>query len=106
MRVLFDQGTTVPLRRLLTGHEVATAFEMGWSAMKNGELLAAAEAAAFQVLLTTDTHLKDEQNLRGRAIAVVALTTTSWPRIRSSAPQIAGAIEAATPGSHTEVRVP
>jgi hypothetical protein len=36
VRVLFDQGTPVPLRRMLTGHVVATAFEMGWSAMANG----------------------------------------------------------------------
>jgi len=51
VRVLFDQGTPVPLRRMLTGHVVSTAFEMGWSAMANGDLLEAAEAA-FDVLIT------------------------------------------------------
>ena len=39
MRVLFDQGTPVPLRHALTGHVVSTAFEMGWSEMANGDLL-------------------------------------------------------------------
>ena len=39
MRILFDQGTPVPPRRHLVGHEVATAFEKGWSTLKNGDLL-------------------------------------------------------------------
>ena len=42
MRVLFDQGTPAPLRHLLPSHEVSTAYERGWSTLKNGELLAAA----------------------------------------------------------------
>jgi len=29
MRILFDQGTPAPLRKVLTGHDVATAYEMG-----------------------------------------------------------------------------
>jgi len=47
VKVLFDQGTPVPLRRLLPGHDVSTAYEMGWSTLMSGELLAAAEAAGF-----------------------------------------------------------
>jgi glucan phosphorylase len=39
MRVLFVQGTPVPLRGFLIGHEVVTAFEVGWSAISNGDLL-------------------------------------------------------------------
>jgi len=39
MRILFDQGTPVPLRSALTPHQVATAFEMGWSTLENGDLL-------------------------------------------------------------------
>ena len=45
MRVLFDQGTPVPLRRYLEGHEVRTAFEQGWATLGNGELRAAVVAA-------------------------------------------------------------
>lgn len=33
MKILFDQGTPVPLRRALIGHEVHTAYEMGWSVL-------------------------------------------------------------------------
>ncbi len=81
MRVHFDQGTPAPLRKLLPGHEVATAYERGWSTLKNGELLAAAERDGFEVLVTTDSNLKYQQNLASRTIALVVLSTTSWPRI-------------------------
>jgi len=58
VRVLFDQGTPVPLRQLLTRHEVVTAYERGWSNLNNGELLDAAEKEGFAVLVTTDSNLK------------------------------------------------
>ena len=106
MRILFDQGTPVPLRELLPQHEVSTAFERGWSQLKNGELLDAAEREGFGVFLTTDSKLKSQQNLSGRRIAIVALLTTSWPRIERAIPAVANAIAAATPGSYTEVEIP
>jgi hypothetical protein len=62
VRVLFDQGTPVPLRRALVGHSVATAFEMGWSEMTNGDLLRAADTS-FAALITTDQNLQHQQNL-------------------------------------------
>lgn len=51
MRILFDQGTPVPLRRALAAHEVSTAFELGWANMENGDLLRAAEVQ-FGLLIT------------------------------------------------------
>ena len=80
MRVLFDQGTPVPLREALKSHEVATAHERGWSTLKNGELLDAAERGGFVILVTTDLNLKHQQNLMDRRIAIVVLATPSWPR--------------------------
>jgi hypothetical protein len=68
VRVLFDQGTPVPLRDSLQQHEVSTAFERGWSELKHGELLDAAEHEGFAVLVTTDTKLKFQQNLSGRRV--------------------------------------
>ncbi|MGZ5154815.1 MAG: hypothetical protein ACXWJA_00255 [Caldimonas sp.] len=106
MRVLFDQGTPAPLRQAISGHEVSTAYELGWSTLKNGELLAAAEAKGFGVLVTTDRQLKYQQNLASRSIAVVVLSTTSWPRIQAAAQAVVGAINAANPGSYTDVLVP
>jgi predicted nuclease of predicted toxin-antitoxin system len=106
VHVLFDQGTPVPLRDSLQQHEVSTAFERGWSELKNGELLDAAEGEGFAVLVTTDTKLKFQQNLSGRRIAIVALLTTSWPRIERATVEVVKAIAAATPGSYTEVSIP
>jgi predicted nuclease of predicted toxin-antitoxin system len=106
VRVLFDQGTPEPLRRALTQHEIVTAYERGWSTLTNGELLDVAEKESFGVLVTTDANLKHQQNLASRQIAIVVLTTPSWPRIQRAVGPILRAIERATPGSCTEVQVP
>jgi hypothetical protein len=106
VRVLFDQGTPVPLRRLLTQHEVATAHERGWSQLKNGELLDSAEKEGFAVLVTTDANLKYQQNLTSRKLAIVVLTTTSWPRIQRVADAVVAAVDGATAGGYIEVEVP
>lgn len=66
MRILFDQGTPVPLRRSLIGHEVETAYERGWSALQNGVLLKTAEEAGFDAIITTDQNLRYQQNLAQR----------------------------------------
>lgn len=63
IRILFDQGTPVPLRRFLSRHEVVTAHEGGWSRLKNGELLDLAETEGFDIFLTTYTNFKYQQNL-------------------------------------------
>ncbi|HEV2296654.1 MAG TPA: hypothetical protein VGR35_22620 [Tepidisphaeraceae bacterium] len=57
MRILFDQGTPVPLRRELTGHTISTVHELGWSQLENGALIAAA-TASFDLLLTTDQNMQ------------------------------------------------
>lgn len=106
MRVLFDQGTPAPLRRVLDSHTVETAFECGWSTLKNGELLAAAETAGFEVMVTTDTNLRDQQNLSARRIAIVVLSTTSWPRIRSASQLVVDAVAQSLANHYVEVRIP
>lgn len=106
MRVLFDQGTPAPLRHHLSHHEVASAYERGWAKLKNGELLDAAEIDGFTVLVTTDMNLKYQQNLTSRRIAIVVLSTTSWPRIQNAIPEVVRAVDAAADGSYTEVRIP
>jgi predicted nuclease of predicted toxin-antitoxin system len=106
VRVLFDQGTPAPLRRLLTQHDVTTAHERGWSQLKNGELLDLAEKEGFAVLVTTDANLKYQQNLASRRIAIVVLTTTSWPRIQRAAAEVVAAVDGAAPGVYREVEVP
>lgn len=106
MRVLFDQGTPVPIRCALKGHLVKTAREQGWSTLSNGDLLGAAEEAGFDLLLTTDTNFPHQQNLKGRKLAVVILTRNKWDLIRTVLPQIVEAVNTAKSGTFTIVEVP
>lgn len=103
MRILFDQGTPVPLRNALAGHVVVTAFELGWHNLANGELLQAAEADGFEILVTTDQRLKHQQNLSGRKVAILVLTTTSWPRIRPNVTIVEAAIDSLKTGDYREL---
>lgn len=105
MRVLFDQGTPIPLREFLTQHEVATAFERGWSKLKNGELMDAAEKDGFEILVTTDQNLRYQQNLASRRIAIVVVSTTSWPRIQRVVGDVVRAIDSASEGTLKEVEI-
>ena len=102
MRILFDQGTPVPLREHLGDHTVATAFELGWSTLKNGELLAAAEVS-FDLFITTDQQLRYQQNFAGRKLMIIVLPTTSWPRLRTCIPQIREAVESCLAGEYREI---
>jgi len=106
VRILFDQGTPVPLRDALKDREISTCYELGWSKLENGDLLDAAEEGGFQVLITTDQNLRYQQDLRSRYIAIVVLTTTSWPRIRHEIPIVANAVEKAADERYVEVVLP
>jgi len=102
MRILFDQGTPVPLRDHLTNHTVDTVFELGWPTLENGQLLAAAENS-FDLFITTDQQIRYQQNLAGRRLAILVLLSASWPQIRLRIPQIQMAIEEMKSGDYREV---
>lgn len=102
MKVLFDQGVPAPLRTVLAGHEVRTAFEMGWSELSNGDLLARTEST-FEILVTTDQNLRAQQNLAGRRLAVLVLLTTSWPRIQKHVAKVVAAVNSLRPGDFREL---
>ncbi len=104
MRILFDQGTPAPLRSFLPSHTVSTAYERGWSALKNGELLAAAELH-FDALITTDQNLRYQQNLTDRKLAILILPTTSWPILRAAGAVISSAVDALRPGDYVELGI-
>lgn len=107
MLVLFDHGTPKGLARLLPGHTIHTAQSRGWDTLSNGALLAAADQAGFELLLTTDGRIKYQQNLRSRQIALVVLTgSTKWSLVRQHVDRIAAAVDSAMPGSYAEVEVP
>ena len=106
MLVLFDQGTPRGIAAALQGHSVKEAKAQGWDLLKNGELLDAAEAAGFELLLTTDKNIRFQQNLAKRKIAIVVLGKGRWRLIKPVVGRVAAAVNAATPGSYTEVDIP
>lgn len=105
MRVLFDNGTPRGVATALTAHVVEEARARGWDALKNGELLTAAEADGFDVFVTTDRNIRHQQNLTGRRLALVILSKGRWKLIKAKLVTIASAVAAATPGSVTEVEI-
>lgn len=105
MKISFDQGTPVPLRRHLVGHSVHTAYKLGWAKLSNGDLLDAAERAGYQLLITTDQNLRYQQNLASRQIAILVLSSTSWPRIRLRVDEIRKAVDKIKPNDYKEVMI-
>jgi len=106
VRVLFDQGTPVPPRNALAAHHVETAYERVWATLGNGELLRVAEAESLDLFVTTDSNLQHQRNRSGRRIAIVVLTTLSWPRIEKAIDLVADIVNKAARGSYTEVNIP
>lgn len=105
MKLLFDQGTPVPLRQYLKPHSVETAYAKGWGNIRNGDLLSRAEAEGFDGLITTDQNIRYQQNLAGRKISIVVLLTTSWPRIKKHTTEIAQIVDSLQQGDYVEIPI-
>jgi uncharacterized protein (DUF433 family) len=105
MRILFDQGTPVPLRHALVDHHVSTAYEMGWAKLENGELLELAEAN-FDIFITTDQNLRYQRNLIKSKIAILVLLTTSWPRLQRHLSEVIAAVNTLGSGDFRELLLP
>jgi hypothetical protein len=107
LRILFDHNVPVGARHFLTGHEVRTVVEMGWPAqLENGDLLKAAEAAAFDVLVTSDQNIRYQQNLTGRKLALVVLGSNIWPIVQTHEAALATAVNQSAPGSYHFIDMP
>ena len=78
MLILFDNNVPRGLARTLNAHTVVEARERGWHLFENGDLLRAAEDAAFDVLVTSDKGIRYQQNSTGRKLALVVLTQGRW----------------------------
>jgi len=105
MKILFDQGTPVPLRGFLADHTIDTAFERGWGTLENGQLLQAAETNDYEILITTDQNLRYQQNIQARKIAIIVLKSTSWPRIQNHAETIAKIVVETVSGDYREIPI-
>ena len=105
MKVLFDRGTPLPLRRHLPEHAVGTAAERAWSDVDHGALIDKAEQEGYEVLVTTDQNMRHQQNLRNRGLALVALLSTAWPRIQLRTEEIRAAIDGIQPGESRDAPI-
>ena len=102
-KVLLDENLPHRVRMLLAGHTVVTAAYQGWAAKSNGALIAAAEEAGFDVLVTADQGINYQQNLTGRTLALVVLSTNKSSLVTANAARIIRAIDEAVPGGFTRV---
>jgi hypothetical protein len=85
---------------------VIEAKDRGWDRLSNGDLLAEAERAGFDILLTADNGIAYQQNLEDRKIAIVVLSRNRWRLVQRMIRKIVAAVNAAEPGSYTLIEVP
>lgn len=84
-----------------------TVVEMNWPPqIENGELLKAAEAANFDVLVTSDQNIRYQQNLKGRKLAIVVLGSNVWSIVRRHSAALANQVTAARPGIIAFIEMP
>jgi len=73
LKILLDHNLDRRLKNYLTEYETTTTQEQDWADVLNGELLTLAEENGFDVLLTADANIKNQQNLANRKIAILVL---------------------------------
>ena len=105
MKVFLDECVDWRLSRELSGHEVKSARDMGWTSIKNGELLALA-SQEFDVFVTVDRNLSFQQNLTVLMIAVIVLhaRTNRLTDLKPLVPKLLLAIDSAKPGPVTAIQ--
>lgn len=99
-RVLLDENLPHKLRLLLAAHEVVTSAYQGWAGKLNGELVELAEAAGFEVMVTADQNLSYQQNMQGRRLALVVLSTNREKLVLANVSRILEAVDRAESGGY------
>lgn len=102
MKILIDESLPRFTLRLVQGHEAYTVQYMGWNGIKNGELLNLAEGK-FDVFLTADKNLRYQQNLTGRTLAIVVLSSNKLSVVKQSENSLRRALSAIVPGEVVEL---
>jgi hypothetical protein len=92
VKIFLDECIDWRLSRDVAGHDVKIAHQMGWTTIKNGELLALA-AEQFDVFVTVDRNLAFQQNLGALTIAVIVLRAKS-NRLNDLKPLVPGLLAA------------
>jgi predicted nuclease of predicted toxin-antitoxin system len=101
-KIFFDEDVPRKLVRFLPQYDIQTVVTMQWGGIKNGALLQLIEQHRFDVFLTGDKNMPNQQQLVGRPFAVLIMSAINWPLVKPHLAKIVTAIDAATPGSvHT-----
>jgi hypothetical protein len=106
MRLLIDECVDERFRRLFPDHDSQTARYAKLTGLKNGRLLDAAEEAGFDVLITVDQNIPDQQNLTWRKIAILILCgrTNRLRDLTTLAPAAISALASIRPGEVVRIR--
>lgn len=106
MKILLDENLPHALRHELASHDVCTVTYLGWSGIKNGELIQRAANDGFDAMLTMDDGVEYQQNLATLPIAVVILEATSndFDDLKTLLPTLKDALAALKPRSIVRVR--
>lgn len=104
MKIFLDHCVPKRLLRLLPEHEVKTAYQMGWAAEKNGELLRLVEGE-FEVFITVDRNLRHQQNLASSRLTVIVLIAASnqYDDLAPLIPRVKMALTNLIPGDVVEI---
>jgi hypothetical protein len=105
VKILLDECTPHVLKRLLTGFEIKTVQDQGWSGITNGALLRLAEGQ-FDVFITSDQNLRYQQNLAKRQLAILQPPTNQVPLVKELAPQIQARLATIKTGEFTALPLP
>lgn len=97
MKILLDHSAPMNLARCLTGHEVWHTTQLGWGELVNGELLKAAEGDGFQLIITADKNIPQQQQLDRCKLALLELSTNNWPLMKGYISDIVQAVEQIKP---------
>ena len=107
MKVLLDECIDWRFAREIAGHEVATAHQMGWTTIKNGELLKLAADAGFDAFVTVDRNLSFQQNIPALSFSVIVLRANSnrLAELTLLVPNLLAALDSTKPGTTAFVSV-
>lgn len=105
MNILLDECVPWPMHELLSGHSCTTVQRRGWGGIKNGDLLQLAEGE-FDLFITSDQGIHYQQNLAGRRIAIIELSTNKLRRLEASAGIIRSMVAAIRPAEFRHLKIP
>jgi hypothetical protein len=104
MKILFDECVPWPMDKLFIGHQCASVQACGWAGIKNGDLLRLCEVE-FDLFITSDQNIRYQQNVAGRRIAILELSTNDLRRIQVASADILAAVAAIQSGQFHKLEI-